>query len=295
MARSLYPSKVSLPQQHRGFATVLEFLIFRFPGITSQQWKQRAQQGNLHWQDGELITKTSAYKPCEWVYYYREVDVEKIIPVQEGIVYQDEHILIAYKPSFLPVMPGGNYVNECLQNRLRKKTGIDDLIALHRLDRETSGLLMFSLNPETRPLYHALFSQRKIQKTYQAVAHVEGELPVVTQTFVVKNRLVKSTPSFLMCVKEGQPNSHSKIHCIDRKENRALFELQPVTGKTHQLRVHMQSLGWPLLNDRFYPQLMPKDTDDYDKPLQLLAKRLNYRDPVSHKETEIVCEQSLSL
>ncbi|MFT5720684.1 MAG: tRNA pseudouridine32 synthase/23S rRNA pseudouridine746 synthase, partial [Motiliproteus sp.] len=146
MAITPYPSKLSLPQVNPGVTTVLEYLIVKFPAIAPQVWRQRAAEGKLHWHDGSLITATSPYQPQQRVYYYREVEAEPVIPFSEQILFQDELLLVAYKPPFLQVTPGGRYVNECLQNRLRETTGIAALQALHRIDRATSGLVLFSVD-----------------------------------------------------------------------------------------------------------------------------------------------------
>ena len=164
---------------------------------------------------------------------------------------------------------------------LRRSTGIEVLQALHRLDRVTAGLVMFSVNPDTCHRYHHLFEARQIQKTYQAIARIgDGENPT-GQVWDVKNRIVQSEPRFCMRVVEGKVNSHSVIRCLQQSTHKALFELTPVTGKTHQLRVHMQTLGWPILNDKYYPQLQSLSEDDYSAPLQLLAKELKFIDPVT--------------
>jgi len=281
MTISKYPSKLTLPQVNPGVDSVLEYLIVKFPDIAATIWRQRAADGKLHWHDGSLITAESPYRPQQRVYYYREVENEPVVPFKENILFQDEHILVAYKPHFLAVTPGGSYVNECLQNRLRYKTGMDNLQALHRLDRVTAGLVMFSVNPETRHLYHELFATRQIQKTYQAIAKVNIEEPLSGQEWEIKNRLEASEPRFLMQVSDGTPNSHSVIRCLRQSDDKALFALEPITGKTHQLRVHMQTLGWPILHDKYYPTLQPKSADNYAKPLQLLAKELRFIDPVT--------------
>jgi tRNA pseudouridine32 synthase/23S rRNA pseudouridine746 synthase len=283
MSISKYPSKLFLPQSNPGVSSVLEYLIGKFPDIDARVWQQRVADGKVHWQDGSLITSDSPYRPQQPVYYYREVESETAIPFAEKIIFQDEHILVADKPHFLPVTPGGIYINECLQNRLREKTGLETLQALHRLDRATAGLVIFSVNPETRHLYHDLFTTRKIHKTYHAIALINIEDNLINQRWVIENRLVKSEPRFLMKAVEGKPNSQSIIRCVAQSADRALFELNPVTGKTHQLRLHMQALGWPLLHDNYYPVLQPKTADDYSRPLQLLAKELHFIDPVTQQ------------
>jgi tRNA pseudouridine32 synthase/23S rRNA pseudouridine746 synthase len=297
MAISEYPSIVSLPQTNPGVATVLEYLIIKFPFIDAQIWQQRITDGKVHDSDGSLITQQSPFQPQQQIYYYREVENEPIIPFKETIVFQDQHILVAYKPHFLAVIPGGNYVTECLQNRLRRSTGISTLQALHRLDRVTAGLVIFSVNPDTRRCYHQLFEHRQIHKTYQAIAAINGDENLAGQKWEVKNRLERSEPPFLMRIAEGeeQANSHSMIRCLEQLNQKALFELNPVTGKTHQLRLHMQALGWPILNDKYYPKLQPLTKDNYSAPLQLLAKELKFIDPINQQPRCFHYDGNLSL
>ncbi|MDD1793242.1 pseudouridine synthase [Enterovibrio sp. ZSDZ42] len=293
MTISTYPSTLSLPQTNPGVATVLEYLIIKFPFIDAEVWRQRVSDGKVHYHDGTLVTAKSPFKAQQRICYYREVESEPRIPFEEKILFQDEHIVVAYKPHFLAVTPGGVFVNECLQHRLRKSMGFEDLQALHRLDRVTAGLVMFSINPETRHLYHHLFETRQIHKTYQAVASVNENENIVGQEWEVKNRIVQSEPRFRMQVTEGDANSHSVIRCLEQSNEKALFELHPVTGKTHQLRVHMQSLGWPILNDKYYPELQPFSADNYNAPLQLLAKSVEFIDPIANQTRSFQCSHNL--
>ena len=287
MSIAKHPSKLSLPQHNPGVSSVLEYLIMQFPNIKPQLWQQRMAEGKVHWHNGSLITADSPFKAQQRVYYYREVEKEPIIPFAEKIIFQDEHILVAHKPHFLPVTPGGIYINECLQNRLRDKTGLADLQAVHRLDRVTAGLVLFSVNPATRHIYHDLFVTQSINKTYQGIACINPKedsiKQIVGKQWEIKNRIVKSQPRFLMKTVEGEANSHSIIRCLQQSDDKALFELKPVSGKTHQLRLHMQGLGWPLLNDKYYPELQTESADDYSRPLQLLAKELSFIDPVTRE------------
>ena len=283
MIISDHPSKLSLPQTNPGVTTVLEYLLIKFPYISAQIWQQRIADGKVHYHDGSLITIQSLFKPQQQIYYYREVESEPCIPFKETILFQDQHILVAYKPHFLPVLPAGIYVNECLQNRLRRSTGIKTLQAVHRLDRVTAGLVLFSINPGTRHLYHHLFETQQMHKTYQAIAKIDSSDNLIGKEWEVNNRIVQSEQRFRMRVTEGEANSHSLIRCLQQSTQKALFELNPVTGKTHQLRVHMQTLGWPILNDKYYPNLQPLSADNYSTPLKLLAKELKFIDPVTQQ------------
>jgi tRNA pseudouridine32 synthase/23S rRNA pseudouridine746 synthase len=295
MAISEHPSKLSLPRINPGVATVLEYLIIKFPYVGANIWRQRVMNGKVHAHGGALITPQSLFQPQQRIYYYREVEHEPSVPFKEAIIFQDEHILVAYKPHFLAVTPGGIYVNECLQNRLRHSTGIKTLQALHRLDRVTAGLVLFAINQNTRRYYHHLFQTRQIKKTYQAVANIADSDKLLGKEWAIKNRLEHGEPRFLMRVAEGEANSHSVIRCLQQSTTQALFELNPVTGKAHQLRVHMQVLGWPIANDKYYPKLQPLSTDDYSAPLQLLAKELQFVDPITQQHRHFSYKHNLSL
>ncbi|MFT5446162.1 MAG: tRNA pseudouridine32 synthase/23S rRNA pseudouridine746 synthase [Gammaproteobacteria bacterium] len=293
MSISRFASKLSLPQRNPGVTTVLEYLVVRFGGISPDVWRQRIADGKVHWHDGTRITAQTAYRPQQRVYYYREVSAEASVPFVERIIYRDADLLVARKPHFLAVTPGGVHVNECLQSRLRDKTGIDSLQVLHRLDRLTAGLVMCSLNPATRHHYHRLFATRTITKTYRAVARVSADNDLVGRQWELKNRIVVGEPRFRMQVAPGVANSHSVIRCLRQHGDLAEFELNPVTGKTHQLRVHMHALGWPILHDSLYPDVQPERDEHYERPLQLAAVSLRFVDPVTQLDRHFTCEANL--
>ncbi|MDP5131976.1 MAG: pseudouridine synthase [Paraglaciecola sp.] len=295
MAIAVSSSKLSLPEHNPGVSTVLGFLILKFPAISSDVWQQRMANGKVHWHDGELINAQTPFKAQQRVYYYREVNVEPVVPFSERIVFQDDLILVAYKPHFLPVMPGGAYVEECLQNRLRRKTANPHLQAVHRIDKATAGLVLFTHQVETRQHYHRLFETQQITKTYQAIANIGNNAISNDQTWEVKARMEKSQPKFLMQIVEGVANSHSHIRCVQQTTEQALFELKPISGKTHQLRLHMQSIGFPLLHDTYYPALHTSRLDDYSKPLQLLAQQLRFVDPITQQVRHFSSNTELKL
>ncbi|MEH6578812.1 MAG: pseudouridine synthase [Amphritea sp.] len=291
------PSVVCMPQDSQGCLVVLDFLVRKFPQISRDVWLQRMQDGNVHWDDGTLITKSTPYVAQKRISYYREVAQEPVIPFTETILFQDDELLVACKPHFLPVTPGGIYVQECLLNRLRRSTGIKTLAPIHRIDRETAGIVMFSVNPDHRGCYQQLFANRQVRKHYHAIAPIVicedastganagGEEAcsdaLIGRQWLIESRMVKGEPRFRMRTVDGDINARSTIKCVDVRAGRGFFHLSPLTGKTHQLRVHMSELGYPLENDRFYTELQPRVADDYQRPLQLLAKQIEFTDPLS--------------
>jgi tRNA pseudouridine32 synthase/23S rRNA pseudouridine746 synthase len=291
MAIAKTPSVITLPDVQPPYPSILDFLVRTFPHVAAEHWASRLRDGRLLDDTGRTITDDTAYRPGRRIFYFREVAREPVVPFAEQILFQNDLLLVADKPHFLPVTPGGDYVEECLLNRLRTDTGIADLAPMHRLDRETAGLVLFSVNPKTRGLYHELFTRSEVEKTYEALAHI-GSLPIERQ-WLVENRLERGEPRFRMKVVPGVVNARSAIQLLEVSGKRARFRLQPITGKTHQLRLHMSGLGFGILNDRLYPELLPESDDDYTRPLQLLAKRLRFRDPVTGIDMEFESPQAL--
>lgn len=240
---------------------------------------------------GRPVDFSTPYEPGAHLTYFREVKEEPVIPFKEKILYQDSHLLVACKPHFLPVIPAGSYVNECLLHRLKKRTSNPELVPINRIDRETAGLVLFSVNPETRGAYQSLFMAGRVEKTYLAVTR---RLPGCTGGhWVVENRIQKGEPWFRNRIVPGRANSLTRMEILEVREDKALFKLMPGTGKKHQLRIHLSHLGFPILNDRFYPGLQPECPDDFSKPLQLLAGELVFTDPVSREHRRFVSPRSL--
>lgn len=284
-------SKVTLPQGERPFPTIVAFLATRFPNVSLALWEQRILQGKVVADDGRPITMAAPFLPGKKIFYYREVEEEPVIPFAETIIFQNDDLVVACKPHFLPVNPTGPYVAECLQGRLRRRTGNDDLVPVNRIDRETAGIVLFSANPKTRDLYYRLFREGMVEKTYEAIAECR-EVSEGTE-WMVENRMVKGEPWFRMKAVAGEANARSVIRLQEARGSVARFVLHPLTGKTHQLRLHMSGLGFRILNDRYYPELQPEAPDDFANPLQLLAKRVTFRDPVTGVETEFVSQRKL--
>lgn len=280
-----------MPDAEKPYPSILGFLHARFPRVPHAVWEQRILDGKVLDDQRNPITIDTAYRPRKRIFYFREVEQERAIPFVEQIIFQNDELLVACKPHFLPVIPGGPYVAECLLNRLRKRTRNDDLVPIHRIDRETAGIVLFSANRNTRGLYNELFLQGRVEKMYHAVA--ECPHPIEQAEWTVENRIVTGEPWFRMRTAPGETNARSIIRLVELKQGMARFLLQPVTGKTHQLRLHMSGLGFGILNDRYYPDLQPEQADDFAAPLQLIAKRVKFRDPVSGKPMEFISERQL--
>ncbi len=271
------PSYLHLPAG--SWATVLDCLCARFPQISRETWLQRMARGLVLDEQDRPLGPEAPYREALRVQYFREIENERKIPFQASVLHLDKHLLVADKPHFLPVMPAGDYAEETLLTRLVRETGNPHLAPLHRIDRHTAGLVLFSTEPASRGAYQALFREKRIDKRYQAIAPALPQHQFPLRRY---SRLEKGEPFFRMCEVEGEPNSETLLEVLERRGELWRYRLFPVTGKQHQLRVHMAALGAPIVNDTFYPELIDeKGVDDFTRPLQLLAHSLTFADPLS--------------
>lgn len=284
----LAPSTLQLPPG--AWPTVLECLCERFPAVARSQWLERMERGRVVDGDGRFVTPDTPHRVGLEIHYYREVPDEPAIPFEDVVLHEDVDLLVAEKPHFLPVTPAGVHVHETLLGRLVRRTGNHALAPLHRIDRETAGLVLFSTNPDTRASYQALFRERRIEKQYEALA---PELPDIEFPCVRASRIVAGEPFFRMQEIDGPANSETRIDVLARDDGRWRYALTPVTGRKHQLRVHMAALGAPIANDGLYPSLFHRAPGDYSAPLQLLARRLSFVDPLSGMERTFSSNLSL--
>ena len=274
--------------------TILDFLVQQFPAIARAEWADRMHRGDVLDAQRAPLPPETPYRPRARIYYYRDLPQEPRIPFDEAVIFQDEYLVVADKPHFLPVTPGGRYLQETLLVRLKRRLGIEALAPVHRIDRETAGLVLLAVRPETRDAYSALFRERAVRKTYEAIAPWRGDLSF---PMTHRSRLVEGESFMTMREAAGQPNSETLIDIVERRGNMARYQLQPHTGRRHQLRVQMAALGLPIVNDQMYPKLQPEpaqgDAADYSRPLKLLAKSLAFVDPVTGAERRF--ESRLSL
>ena len=273
------PSHLWLPEGT--WKDMQTFLADWFVDVSAETWNARMAKGEVVDEHGARLYPHSAFKRGKCMFYYRELEAETPIPFAEQVLFQDEHIVVADKPHFLPVIPGGRFLHETLLVRLKKKLSLEHLVPLHRLDRETAGVVLFSHNPATRGAYQALFRDRAMDKVYEALAPLPPSREPLQFPFTYRSCIVKGTPFFCMREDEGEPNSETWINLLERRDGIGRFQLRPVTGKQHQLRVHMAALGMPIVNDGFYPEVRPCKVDDVSQPLQLLAQAIAFDDPIT--------------
>lgn len=283
------PSRLQLPPGD--WNSLLDGLCARFPRIDRLQWESRFARGRIQDAQGRALAPDMPWQVGLEIRYFREVADEPVIPFEENILHHDAHLLVADKPHFLPTAPAGAFLRQTLLARLVERTGNADLVPLHRLDRLTAGLVLFSTQPQTRDAYQRLFRERRIEKTYEALAPA---LPDLRFPLERHSRLQPGEPFFRMAEVPGEPNALTRIEVIDAHGPVWRYRLAPESGRKHQLRVHMAALGAPILGDELYPQLHVRPEGAVEPPLQLLAQVLAFDDPLtgqrrSFRSTRTLC------
>ena len=316
------PTRLRIPAATPG--TIIEYLRARFGHLPDDALTQRLTDGEIVDQAGAPITATTPAADHEFIWYYRSVPNETRIPFDITVLHADEHLVVADKPHFLPTTPGGQYVQETALVRLRNQLDIPELVPLHRLDRATAGILLFSPNPQTRGAYQQLFEHRRVTRHYQAVVRIPSPAQLYLERFPLtfRNRIIKTKDVITAEVEayatadSGRieaprvgkrrrshdpttgPNAITEIallnhHIADDGGALAHVGLSPKTGRTHQLRIHLAALGHGILHDRFYPELLDHAPDDYAAPLQLLASGLSFADPLTGQDRTFTSARTL--
>ena len=288
-------SRVYLPASE-SYPTLLDFFMANFPHIEPSEWSARFSEGLVMTVDGQPVAASDAYQPNAHLLYFRRLAREPEIPFEEEILYQDEHILVADKPHFLPVIPSGLYLHQTLLNRLKKKTGLQHLSPIHRIDRDTAGLVIFCIQPNERAHYQNLFRDRAVTKVYEVIAPYSEELSAKLP-MMYQSRLEESEHFLQMREVAGEPNADTYIELIEVVKPWAKYRLTPGSGKKHQLRCHLNALGIAIKFDQIYPVLTPYQEYDLDfsKPLQLLAKEITFVDPVTGENRSFVSRREIHL
>lgn len=311
-------------------ATIADYLIARFYPNDPQIIHARFDTGEVRLDDGTILTGDSPYMPGERIWYFRELADEPQLPSDMPVLYEDEHVLAIDKPHFLPTTPRGSYIAQTALTKLRVRERNPLLIPIHRLDRPTAGVLLFAKTVEARRPFQMMFQHRQVSKTYRAVAPVPADTSAAEQALSAEGLQVRSHIQKIRdqlqvqqlseqeCAAQGvEPNTLTTVKILRtftpsaqavegwrteptlnenrewKKQEWALYDLAPHTGKTHQLRAHLNLLGSPILGDVLYPQVLPDSPDRPEYPLQLLAYSLHFDHPITGERVDLYSGRSL--
>ncbi|MFF2395173.1 RluA family pseudouridine synthase [Nocardia sp. NPDC058114] len=272
----LDPARLRLPEDGQ-WTTVRDHLVERLPRVDPARIDAMLVAGEIVDLEGPL-RPDAPFVPGGAVWFHRDLPVETEVPFEIGIVHRDDDILVIDKPHFLATIPRGQHILQTALVRLRNELELPDLIPAHRLDRVTAGLLLFVVNPARRGAYQTMFHRKTVRKEYEAIAPYD---PALALPRTVRSRIIKEKQVLAAFEVDGEPNAETEVELVEHRDGLGRYRLRPHTGRTHQLRLHMNGLGVPILGDDFYPVITDKSVDDYTRPLQLLAASLEFTDPIS--------------
>ncbi|MEU3046124.1 MULTISPECIES: pseudouridine synthase [unclassified Streptomyces] len=273
------PVRLRLPPDPEGaWTTVRDHLVARYGRAVGVEWVDALLAGGGFVGEDGPVRPDDPYTEGRSIWFHRALPAEPRVPAEVGIVHRDAHLVVADKPHFLATMPRGGHVAETAQARLRRDLGLPALQPAHRLDRVTAGLVLFVVRPEERGAYQTMFRDRAVRKEYEALAVHD---PSVELPRTVRSRIVKERGVLAAREEPGEPNSESRVELVGVRDGIGRYRLLPRTGRTHQLRVHMNALGLPILDDPLYPVVREAGSEDFGRPLQLLARVLEFTDPVT--------------
>ena len=310
------PSTVGIPANTT--LSAIDFLSSKFSAIAREEWLSRFEDQEILNAAGRVVAPQDSLLKESHLHYYRSIRNEPELPFKANVIFQDEYLVVADKPHFMPVTPGGRYLQQSLLVQLKQQLNLPELSPVHRIDRETAGLVVFSVRAQDRNAYQELFRLRQVEKTYEAIAeapetsHLNLQFPLVHRSMMeedsqffrmreVVEKQLKSEDEFnsetwIDCVEKFVINTGSTHQNDTQSISLARYLLKPSTGQRHQLRVHMNSIGLPLINDQFYPQVLKhaNELDEFSAPLQLSAQTIAFKDPVTDSSRSFASSRKLN-
>ncbi|SDP05045.1 RluA family pseudouridine synthase [Lentzea jiangxiensis] len=269
-------ARLKLPSEGP-WRSLRDHLVERLPRVASSRIDEMLAEDRI-WGVCGPLGLDAPFVPDSYIWFHRDLPVEVPVPFEIGVVHRDDDIVVADKPHFLATIPRGQHIMQTALVKLRDSLGLPDLSPAHRLDRVTAGLVLFVARRELRGKYQTMFRDRVVHKEYEAIAPYD---PALSLPRVVRSRIVKERGIITAFEVDGEPNAETHVSLVEHRGGLGRYRLKPLTGRTHQLRLHMSGLGVPIVNDDFYPVVRERPLDDFSSPLQLLARDLSFVDPVS--------------
>ncbi len=281
------PIQVSL--KHDGL-TLIEFLRDVFPQLDKSYWSESLRHGRFKL-DGRALQEDDRVQVGQRINHHFPMTVEPDVDADIKIVFEDDFFVVVNKPAPLPVHPGGRFNRNTLQHILGLVYPAHQLRPAHRIDAHTTGLVVLSKTKRVASLFQPQFAARLVEKTYLAL--VDG---VVENDFMELSDEIdenKTTGGGRTIVKDGEDGKVSNTTCrvLGRFENQTtLLQVVPVTGRTHQIRLHLANAGHPIIGDAMYD---PKLPDEEVRQLKLHAWKISFTHPMTGQSLKLEANSPL--
>ncbi len=230
--------------------TVLDYYTRRYRHSSRADWQARMTAGQIQL-DGALPNPETRLRCGQWLTYQRPAWQEPEVPLEFSVIYEDAHLLAVAKPSGLPVLPGGGFLEHTLLAQLRIRYPQDTPMPIHRLGRGTSGLMLLARSSAARAALSQQLRDRQMRKVYRALVCGDS-MPEHFQVTQPIGKIPHPVLGYLYAASaEGAP-AHSDCRLLKRGPQASLLEVTIATGRPHQIRIHLAAAGYPLLGDPLY-------------------------------------------
>jgi 23S rRNA pseudouridine1911/1915/1917 synthase len=281
--------------------TVIDYYVQKYDHSTYEQWLERITLGQVL-VNNNPITPQTILQAGQWLSYHRLPWQEPDVPLSFDIVYEDEHLLVIDKPSGLPVLPGGGFLENTLLWQLKKHYPQDKPVPIHRLGRGTSGLMLIGRTSMTRSHLNQQMREHKITKVYRTLIG-KSDLP---DEFIIDHPIGKIPDPILGYIYGAKADgkfAYSQCRVLERTSDYTLLEVTILTGRPHQIRIHLATIGYPLLGDPLYiigglPKVNQRDTKGQinvpgDCGYCLHSYQLSFVHPITNQSLTFTCERLL--
>jgi 23S rRNA pseudouridine1911/1915/1917 synthase len=276
---------------------ILAYYTQQYPHSGQAEWRERITSGQILL-EGDQADPETLLRPGQWLTYHRPPWEEPEVPLSFTVLYEDLDLLVVAKPAGLPVLPAGGFLEHTLLWQLQQRYPRETPLPIHRLGRGTSGLMLLARSSLARANLSQQMRNHCIRKNYRALV-ASGDLPdhfTITQAI---GKIPHPALGYVYGATTEGLSAYSECSVLRRTPDTTLLDVTILTGRPHQIRIHLATVGFPLIGDPLYgiggiPKFHPTpETKKLAVPgdcgYHLHAYRLDFTHPQTDQPLSLVC------